>query len=328
MRSAPLALVGPTASGKTEAAIAVAEGLGAQIVSIDPALAYRGMDVWTAKPTPEQRARVPHHLIDLADPVAPVGVTRFQRLADDALGRLDAEGVPALLVGASGLYFRAVVDRLEFPSTDPGTRRLLEAEAFAAGAEPLHRRLAAFDPQAAARIQPANARRTIRALEVAAITGRPFSSFAGAWTRFDRGAVTVAGIAVERAALHRRIDARVRARFPALLEETRALLDRGFGAFVTSRHVIGYAEAAVHLSGAISADGAAALIARRDRALARRQLAWFRRDPRVRWFAAGEEGAMAVAREVLRYLRRDARATEAPEAPAPARARQAVGTEG
>jgi tRNA dimethylallyltransferase len=299
----PLALVGPTASGKTEASLVIAEGLGADVVSIDPALAYRGMDVWTAKPSPDQRARVPHHLVDLVDPVAPVGVKDFQRLAVRTLAKLQARGRPALLVGASGLYFRAVVDRLDFPATDPRTRALLEAEALAAGPEPLYRRLAAVDPAAAGRIQPSNARRTIRALEVAAITGRPFSSYAVAWTRYDRGAVTVAGVDVDRAALHRRIDRRVRARFPALLVETRALLDAGFDAFVTSGHLIGYAEAAACLEGRLPEDEAAARIAKRDRSLARRQLAWFRRDPRIRWFPSGEQGALAVADEVLRYLR-------------------------
>jgi tRNA dimethylallyltransferase len=311
----PLALVGPTASGKTEASLVIAEALGAQIVSIDPALAYRGMDAWTAKPTADQRARVPHHLIDLVDPVTPVGVKDFQRLAAEAIAALRARGLPALLVGASGLYFRAVVDRLEFPATDPRIRGLLEAEALAAGAEPLYRRLAAFDPAAAGRIQPSNARRTIRALEVAAVTGRPFSSYAVAWSRYDRRAVTVAGIEMDRAALHRRIDRRVRDRFPALLQETRALLEAGFGPFVTSGHLIGYAEAAACLEGRLPQEEAAARIAKRDRSLARRQLAWFRRDPRIRWFPSGEEGALGVVDAVLRYLRPGA---IQPATPAPA----------
>jgi tRNA dimethylallyltransferase len=299
-----LALVGPTASGKTEASVLIARALDAEIVSIDPALAYRGMDAWTAKPSPELRSQTRHHLLDVADPVAPVGVKDFQRQARCALLDIEASGHPALLVGASGLFFRAIVDDLEFPPTDPRTRALLDAEALIAGPEQLFRRLADLDPAAAARIQPANARRIVRALEVAAVTGQPFSSFAAAWTRYDPRAVTVAGIDVDRAALRRRIDARARAGFDDLLTETASLLDAGFGSFVRSGHVIGYAEAAACLDGRLSAEEATALIARRDRALARRQLAWFRRDPRVRWFPAGDGGALTVVDQVVRYLRR------------------------
>src|SRR5262249_10200522 len=158
----------------------------------------------------------------------------------------------------------------------------------AMGPARLHERLTGFDPAAAARIHPANARRTVRALEVAAITGRPFSSHANAWDRFDPDAVRAAGVRIDREVLHRRIERRLAARFDDLLAETRELLARGFGPFVRSGHVIGYAEAAVHLDGAIDADEARRRIARRDKALARRQLAWFRRDPRVRWIGADE----------------------------------------
>jgi tRNA dimethylallyltransferase len=216
-----------------------------------------------------------------------------------------ARGLRPLLVGASGLYFRALVDRLEFPATDVDTRRLLEAEAAAVGAEPLHRRLAAFDPRAAERIDPANARRTVRALEVAAVTGRPFSGFAGDWETYRPDAVRVAGVDVDRQALRRRIEARAHDRFDDLLAETARLLDAGHGAFVRSRHLIGYAEAADVLDGTLGRDEAIARIAKRDRDLSRRQLAWFGRDPRVRWFATGDGGALEVLDEVLRYLRED-----------------------
>jgi tRNA dimethylallyltransferase len=263
------------------------------------------MDVWTGKPTARQRALVPHHLLDLTDPGRPPGVKEFQALAASAVADIVGRDRRPLLVGASGLYFRAIVDGLEFPGTDPPTRRLLETEAVAVGAEPLHRRLAAFDPVAAARIEPSNARRTVRALEVAAVTGRPFSGFATAWATYEPRAVRAAGLAVERRALRRRIEARAAERFGALLEETAALIAAGFGDFVRSGHLIGYAEAAACLDGAIGRDEAVARIAKRDRGLARRQVAWFRRDPRVRWFEAGDGGALDVLDEVLRYLRRD-----------------------
>lgn len=297
-----LALIGPTASGKTEAAVTVAEGLGAEIVSVDPALVYRGMDVWTGKPTPEQRARVPHHLLDLTDPDGPFSVSEFQRLAAAAVTAIRSRGREVLLVGASGLYYRALVDGLSFPPTDAATRGLLEAEARILGPEALHRRLASFDPEAAGRMQPTNGRRAIRALEVAAVTGKRFSDFYRVWHSYPEGAVRVAGVAIPREILRRRIDERVELRFDALVEETRSLLSGGFGVFVASSHLIGYAEAAAFLRGELDRNAATASIARRDRALARRQLGWFRKDPRVRWFEAGEGGAPEIAGELASYL--------------------------
>jgi tRNA dimethylallyltransferase len=305
----PLALVGPTASGKTEASILIAERLGAEIVSIDPALVYRGMDAWTGKPTAEQRARVRHHLIDLADPTGPSSVAEFQRLAYAAMADIAGRGRRSLLVGASGLYYRAVVDRLEFPGTDPATRRVLEAEASMLGSTALHTRLQEFDPEAAARIEPANARRTIRALEVAAITGRPFSDFHRAWADYPADTVRAAGVHVERGALTRRIEVRARTLWPELVEETERLLERGFDPFLTSAHIIGYAEATAHIRGDLPAEQAVARIVKRDRALARRQLAWFRRDPRIRWFEAGEDGAAAIAESLAGYLGESAHRT-------------------
>jgi tRNA dimethylallyltransferase len=213
-----------------------------------------------------------------------------------------SEGLPVLLVGASGLYYRAVVDGLSFPATEPATRRLLEAEARVLGPEALYRRLASFDPEAAGRIEPANARRTVRALEVAAVTGRPFSEFFRTWEQYPASRVRVAGVSVSREVLRRRIRERVEGRFDALVDETRALLGRGFGAFVASSHLIGYAEAAAFLDGRLDEEAAMASIAKRDRGLARRQIAWFRRDPRVRWFEAGEGGAVDVAGELASYL--------------------------
>src|SRR5919201_3825480 len=188
-----LALVGPTASGKTSAALTIAERLGAEIVSIDSMLVYRGMDVGTAKPSAEERARVPHHLIDVASPSERFTVARFRDLAGEALAGIADRGNRALLVGGSGLYFRAVVDELEFPAEDHGIRGDLEREAAVVGARALHGRLAAIDPAAASKIKPANARRTVRALEVAAITGRPLSSFASAWARYPATRVRAAG---------------------------------------------------------------------------------------------------------------------------------------
>jgi tRNA dimethylallyltransferase len=298
-----LALVGPTSSGKTDASLPLAEALGAEIVCVDSMVLYRGMDVGTAKPSPEDRARVPHHMVDLMDPSQPFSVAQFQASAREALAGIEGRGRAALLVGGSGLYFRAVVDGLQFPGTTPRTRGLLEAEAAVLGPLAMHRRLAAFDPGAAMKIEPGNVRRTVRALEVAAVTGRRFSAFAAAWGRFRGQAVRAAGVEMPRDVLNGRIERRVEAMIPGLLEETRALMNRGFQGFLTSSQAIGYAEAVAILEGRLSQQEAAAVTVRRTKSLARRQMAWFRRDPRIRWFPAGEDGADGVVPEVLGFLR-------------------------
>jgi tRNA dimethylallyltransferase len=299
-----LALVGPTASGKSEAAVALAPALGAEIVSVDSATVYRGMDIGTAKPTGAERAHVPHHLVDVADPAEPFTVARFQRLARETIGGIRARGRRALLVGGSGLYYRAVVDDLSFPPTDDAARAELEREAVAVGARALHRRLAALDPVAAARIEPDNVRRTIRALEVASLTGEPFSSFSEAWDRYPGGRVRAAGLDVPRDVLDARVRSRVRAQLDrGFLEEVAALVERGFGGWITARQAIGYAEMARHLRGELSLEEAVALTVRRTKALARRQMAWFRRDPRIRWFRTGERGAADVLDDIREHLR-------------------------
>jgi tRNA dimethylallyltransferase len=293
------ALVGPTASGKTDAGIAIATRLGADVASVDSMLVYRGMDVGTAKPTAAQRRDLPHHLLDLAEPSERFTVARYQQAAYQLLERVP----DPLLVGGSGLYFRAVVDRLRFPPEDPAVRASLEAEADVLGADELYARLSAADPVAAARIDPANVRRTIRALEVSTITGAPFSDFAAAWDVYEPTRARVAGIRLAIGAL----DARVRARIARMLEtgwidEVRDLRERGFGAWLTSSQAIGYAELAEHLDDRLALDEAMERTVKRTKELARRQMAWFRRDPRVRWFDAGEDGALEIVDEVTAYL--------------------------
>jgi tRNA dimethylallyltransferase len=297
------ALVGPTASGKTEASLALARRLEAEILLIDSMTVYRGMDVGTAKPSSSDRAAVRHHLVDLADPTEPYSVAAFQRVARVAEASIAARGKVPLLVGGSGLYYRAVVDDLTFLGTDRPTRRALEAEAAALGPEALYERLRRLDPEAAARIEPRNARRTVRALEVAAVTGRAFSSFRRGWERYPEGRVRAAGVAIEPEVLGRRIDSRVEAMLEGgLVEEVRRLLDGGFGPFLTSSQAIGYLEVAEHLAGRLDATEMRRRISRRTRELARRQMAWFRRDPRIRWFRVGEGGAGGAVDEIGEYL--------------------------
>jgi tRNA dimethylallyltransferase len=302
-----LALVGPTATGKTEASLELARRLDAEIVAVDSMVVYRGMDVGTAKPTPPQRAAVPHHLVDVVDPEEAFSVARFQALARDALGTIRGRGRRPLLIGGSGLYYRAVVDDLAFPGADPETRALLESEAAVLGPALMHARLADLDAAGAAKIDPRNVRRTVRALEVAALTGRPFSRFAEAWERYPAGAVRAAGVRMPRPVLAERIDARVHRMIEeGLVDEVRRLLDRGLEAFLTSSQAIGYVEMAEHLEGRMSLEEAVSRTIRRTKALARRQMAWFRRDPRIRWFDAGAAGAAEHVDDIERFLAVDA----------------------
>jgi tRNA dimethylallyltransferase len=298
-----LALVGPTASGKTEAALQVAEAIGSEILSIDSMLVYRGMDVGTAKPTAEQRARVPHHLVDLVEPSEAFSVAEFQAAAREVADDVRSRGLRPLLVGGSGLYLRAVVDELEFPGTDPAVRDELQREAEALGAQRVHGRLAEMDPAAAAKIEPENVRRTVRALEVAAITGRPFSSYAAAWESYPPDRVRSAGIRLTSEQLRGRLDERVQEMLDAgWLDEVEKLVAGGFGGWLTSTQAIGYAELARHLEGELSLEDAVGQTVKRTRHLARRQMAWFRRDPRIRWFDAGVEGATSIVDELVAYL--------------------------
>lgn len=298
-----LAIVGPTAAGKTELAIVVAERLGAEIVSVDSTTVYRGMDVGTAKPTPEQRARVRHHLIDIAEPSEPFTVARYQAMARGALADIGSRGRRSLLVGGSGLYLRAIVDDLSFPPTDPVVRADLVREAATVGARDLHGRLAELDPTAAGRIDPDNVRRTVRALEVAAITGRPFSSFAEAWERYPAERVRAAGLAVPRQILYERIERRVREQVSnGLLAEVEGLVRRGLSGWLNASQVIGYAEFSRCVQGELSVEEATRQTVRRTKALARRQLAWFRRDPRIRWFDGDADGATRLVDDISEYL--------------------------
>ena len=299
----PLALVGPTASGKTEASLILAQRLGAEIMSVDSMLVYRGMDVGTAKPTDADRARVAHHLIDVVDPSEPFSVARYQELAKAAIADIRSRGRRPLLVGGSGLYLRAAVDELAFPGTDADVRASFEEEATRVGALAMHGRVERTDPVAAARIEPGNVRRSIRALEVMELTGRPFSSFATSWETFEPGRVRAAGVTIDRSILGRRIEMRIQAMVETgLLDEVRGLVGRGFGPWLTSAQAIGYAELSRHLAGELSLEDAIAATVKRTKALARRQMAFLRRDPRIRWVAASEDGAAGVVADIAEHL--------------------------
>lgn len=273
------AIVGPTAIGKTEASVEVARRLDAEIVSVDSMQIYVGMDIGTAKPSAAHRAAVPHHLIDLRDPRDDLSVAEYQQLARAAIAGIAARGRLPLLVGGSGLYFRAVVDDLRFPPRDRGVRSVLEAELEESGAQALFERLAELDPGAAARIEPRNDRRIVRALEVIAVTGAPFSE-GGSWDRYESiYHLSIAGMTAPRAAIYERITVRAhRMVADGLADEALALAASGMGS--TARQALGYRQV---LEADTGSQEPAQEIARATKRFARRQESWFRADPRVFW---------------------------------------------
>jgi tRNA dimethylallyltransferase len=277
--------VGPTASGKSALAHTLARALGdVEIVSIDSMQVYRGMDIGTAKPTAAERGEVVYHLLDLVEPAETFTVGGFQRAARAALEGIEARGRRALLVGGTGLYLKAVVDDLELPGRFPAVRLELEAELAQLGAPALHRCLGQLDPLAAARIEPSNGRRVVRALEVCRGSGRPFSSYGPGIDAYPEVDVELVGLAWSRPELDRRIAARYAAQIEAgFLPEVEALAAGPGGLGLTARQALGYRELLAHLDGSMSLDEAIDTAVRRTRRFARRQERWFRRDPRVRW---------------------------------------------
>ncbi|MDQ3964456.1 MAG: tRNA (adenosine(37)-N6)-dimethylallyltransferase MiaA [Actinomycetota bacterium] len=275
------AIVGPTAVGKSEVSLAVAEKLGAEIVSVDSMQVYRGMDVGTAKVTPQERRGIPHHLLDLKDPSEEVTVAEFRDLARAAIADISGRGKLPLLVGGSGLYFRAVVDDLDFPARSTDVRATLEQEAETLGAEVLHARLSEIDPKAAAKIEPGNARRTIRALEAIEVTGRLFSDN-DAWdTYVSVYDLRVAGLTRSRDDLFARIEKRIDAMLSDGLEaEAKALVNPSR----TARQALGYRQI-LDMADAPVSDVRDEIV-RATKRFARRQESWFKADPRVRWLPA------------------------------------------
>lgn len=276
----PIAVVGATASGKSALALDLARALGsAEIVSVDSMQVYRGLDIGTAKPTVAERAELRHHLLDLVDPEDEFSVADFQRAAQQALSDIARRGSRAVLVGGTGLYLRAVIDGLELPGQFPVARAELESEPDTGA---LHARLVALDPEAASRITPSNRRRVVRALEVTIGSGRLFSAFGPGLDTYPPVDVIQLAIDVPLDELDRRIVARFRAMLEAgLLDETRGLLGRRLSR--TAAVALGYQELLEHLAGTRTLEAAVAEAERRTRRLARRQLRWFRRDPRVLW---------------------------------------------
>jgi tRNA dimethylallyltransferase len=283
-----LAVVGPTATGKTGLALALAERLAdstsAEVVSADSRQIYRLMDIATAKPTPDERARLPHHLIDIVWPDESFTLAEYQAAANAAIAEIAQRGKLPMLVGGTGLYVRAVVDGLAIPRVPPNAELRAELEALAAAEGPsaLYDRLAALDPVAAARMDPINVRRLVRALEVCIETGRPFSE--QQLRRPTPYRPLLLGLTMERAALYARADARIDAMLAAgLVDETRMLVERGYSWTLPSMSSLGYREIGAYLRGELALSEAVERFKLATHKYIRRQLTWFRPDARITW---------------------------------------------
>lgn len=294
-----VAIVGPTAVGKTAVAIELVQLIGGEMVSADSMAVYKDMDIGTAKPTPEEQARARFHLIDVADPAVDFSVGEFQRLAQEAIDSILERNPPAVVVGGSGLYVRAAIDGLDstMPAANEELRRRLNEEARLYGNEYVHQKLAAVDPVSAERIHPNNLKRVIRALEIYEATGTPPSVLFAADSRREPRypGARLFGLSVDRDELYARIERRVDAMMEAGLEkEVARLLERGVDPGSTAMQGLGYKEIAGYVRGECSRDEAIDLLKKNTRRFAKRQYTWFRADPRVVWI----DVAVRTAREV------------------------------
>ncbi|MFR9798999.1 tRNA (adenosine(37)-N6)-dimethylallyltransferase MiaA [Streptomyces sp. MS06] len=298
-----LAVVGPTAAGKSDLGVFLAQQLGGEVVNADSMQLYRGMDIGTAKLTPEERGGVPHHLLDIWDVTVTASVAEYQRLARERIDALLAAGRWPVLVGGSGLYIRGAVDNLEFPGTDPEVRARLEGELTLRGSGALHARLAAADPEAARAILPSNGRRIVRALEVIEITGQPFTAnLPGHDSVYDTLQI---GVDVARPELDQRIAHRVDRMWEAgLVEEVRALEAQGLREGRTASRALGYQQVLAALAGECTLQEAREETVRATKRFARRQDSWFRRDPRVHWLSGAAADRAELPRLALSLVER------------------------
>lgn len=297
-------LLGPTAVGKTEIAVQLAERLQGEILSADSRLFYRGMNIGTAKPTSDEMARVPHHLVDIAEPDAGLSLAVFQELAYQAIAEIQRRGRLPILVGGTGQYVRAVIEGWQPPAISPDVRlrKALEEWARQIGPQELHARLAILDPSAARRIDFRNLRRTIRALEVILTSGQRFSE--QRTRRPSPYELLLLGLNRPRRILYQRIDARIRAMLEGgLVEEVRGLLEKGYTLDLPALSAIGYREIVAYLQGRISLDDAERLMQRNTRIYVRRQANWFKAsDPQIHWHEVGENTVPELVRCIRDWL--------------------------
>jgi tRNA dimethylallyltransferase len=278
-----VAIVGPTASGKSSLSLDLAASLGGEVVNTDAMQVYRGMDIGTAKLPLAERRGITHHLLDTQDVREPATVAAFQGWARQVIADLRGRAVTPVLVGGSALYVRAILDRFEFQATDEAVRARLEAELAEVGSEALHRRLAGLDPRTAATLAPDNGRRVVRALEVIEITGAPYAASLPELEYADPRTVQV-GVDIDRPTLDARIEQRVHQMYDAgLVDEVARLLEEGLAEGRTASRAIGYREARQVLAGELDVDEARQRTVFATRRYARRQMGWWRKDPRITW---------------------------------------------
>lgn len=295
-----VAIVGPTAVGKSDLALDLAARLGGEVVNADAMQLYRGMDVGTAKLPVAERRGIPHHLLDVLEVTQSASVAQFQGQARRVIAGCRDRGRVPVLVGGSALYTRAVLDRFEFPGTDPTVRERVEGDLAREGAAALHARLTLVDPEAAGRILPGNGRRIVRALEVVELTGRPFSASLPSREYVDPATVQI-GVACRRSVLDERIEARVRRMWDAgLVEEVRALEQRGLREGRTASRALGYQQVLAFLADQCTEDEAFAATVAGTRRFARRQEAWFGKDPRIGWVSWEDPDRVAAALTLVR----------------------------
>ncbi len=295
-----IVVVGATATGKSDLALDLAEHLGGEIINTDSMQFYRGMDIGTAKLPPQERRGIPHHLIDILDVTEEANVQTFQTQARTAIAEVRSRGKRPILVGGSGLYVRAAIDRMGFPGTDPEVRARIEAEVDADRWE-RHRYLRSIDPEAAAKITPNDVRRIVRALEVIELTGQPFSAQLPDYQEIEP--TIQFGLHVDRQILHPRIAARVHGMWVhGWVDEVVGLLDQGLARGRTASRAIGYAQIQAHLAGELDRSQAQEQTIIKTRQFARRQDTWFRRDPRIRWIDAGDSDPQAILTRSLALL--------------------------
>ena len=301
MKSKLLCILGPTAVGKTEVAIQLAQHLDAEIISVDSRQIYRQMNIGTAKPTPEEQQAARHHLIDCADITQPFSVADYQSLADTAITDIQNRGKQVLLVGGAGLYFRAIVDGLfEGPAADPSFRKRLEQEAAQHGVDALHDRLRTCDPESADRIHPNNVIRVIRALEVYELTGTPMSEHQQQWHPENQRHPFIAfGLTMPRELLYRRIQQRIDIMLAnGLIAEVGALLAAGYSRNIYALRSFGYKELIAYLDGKCTYLEAIEQLKQNTRRFSKRQLTWFRKDTRIEWL--DREATPEVVGHILR----------------------------
>jgi len=300
-----LTIVGPTAVGKSDVALILAQRLEGEIVSADSMQVYRGMDLGTAKPSLAEQALVRHHLIDLVEPDSEFSVAQYQSIARETIAQIHQRGKLPILVGGSGLYIRAVIDKLNFPPTAGILGKIRKDLQEEAKTKSLFQELARLDPEGAERIDPTNTRRIIRALEVIRLTGRPFSQYQKEWPKresiYD---LRIFGLSLPRSELYRRIEDRVDRMFKeGFLEEVKGLVAQGYSDALTSRQALGYKETLDYLKGDFSWAETVELIKKKTRHLAKRQMTWFGRDPRIEWIDLSGKSPSTVASEIISQLK-------------------------